>query len=280
MTETCPVCRNEMNQAFSGVILKKNKVEYFFCKTCGLLKTEKPYWLAEVYRQAIAETDTGLLQRNIANSKMVEPILHCLFKGKGRFLDVAGGYGVLTRLLRDMGFDCYSMDQYCQNLFAKAFDPDDGFRANAIFAFEVLEHIKNPREFLKDLFDTYSCKTIIFSTLTFSGDIPKKNWWYYAFETGQHISFYQPRTIVFLASTLGCRYYRLGPELHLMTDMRLPGFLRMVLTHRFVRKLFALSLHWKRKRISRTWSDHLLLKSMNGSVIEKQPPKPAKGIET
>ncbi len=269
MTEKCPACRNEMSPAFSGILLKNKEVEYFYCETCGLLKTEKPYWLEEAYQRAITEIDTGLLQRNIANSKMVEPMLHCLFKGKGKFLDVAGGYGVFARLVRDMGFDCYTMDQYCQNLFSRTFEPDDGFKANALFAFEVLEHIENPREFLKDLFETYSCKTIIFSTLTFSDDIPKKKWWYYAFETGQHITFYQPRTIAFLASTLGCRYYRLGPELHLITDKRLQGFSRMVLTHRLVRKLFSLSLHWKRKRMSRTWSDHLLLKSMNDSEIEK-----------
>jgi hypothetical protein len=279
MAEKCPVCRNGMNSAFFAVLLKKIRVEYLYCETCGMLKTEKPFWLKEAYQQIISKTDTGILQRNIGNSKTVEAMLHCLFKGKGKFLDVAGGYGVLTRLLRDMGFDCFSTDPYCQNLFAKAFEPDAGFRANALFAFEVLEHVENPYEFLKGLFDAYSCKTILFSTLTFSGGIPEKNWWYYTFESGQHISFYQPRTIAFLADTLGCRYYRLGPELHLITDERMQGFSRMVLTRRLVRKLFTLSLHWKRKRMSRTWSDHLLLKS-NNSGIDKQPSKSGKENQT
>ncbi len=263
-----------MNPAFSEILMKKNSVEYLYCETCGLLKTEKPYWLKEAYGQAIAACDTGQLQRNIVNSKMVEVMLHCLFGGKGKFLDVAGGYGILTRLLRDMGFDCYTMDPYCQNLFAGAFEADDGFRANALFAFEVIEHVESPRAFLQDLFATYSCKTILVSTLTFSGAIPPKNWWYYAFETGQHISFYQPRTIAFLAATLGCRYYRLGPEWHLITDRRLPGIARLLLTWRLPRKLFSLSLHWRRRRMSRTWSDHLLLKSMSGSKTEKKPPGP------
>ncbi|MBU4405436.1 MAG: methyltransferase type 11, partial [Acidobacteria bacterium] len=75
---------NEMNRVFSGMLLKKNEVKYLYCETCGMLKTEKPFWLEEAYQKPIAETDTGLLQRNIANSKMVEPILHCLFKGKGK----------------------------------------------------------------------------------------------------------------------------------------------------------------------------------------------------
>jgi len=274
MTEKCPVCGNEMILAFSETLMKKYPVEYLYCGTCGLLKTEKPYWLQEAYQQAIAACDTGQLQRNIANSRMAEAMLHCLFRGKGKFLDVAGGYGILTRLLRDMGFDCYSMDPYCQNLFAAAFEPEAGFRANALFAFEVLEHCENPREFLKNLFAAYSCKTILISTLTFSGAIPPKSWWYYAFETGQHISFFQPRTIAFLAGALGCRYYRLGPEWHLIADKRLPGMARMVLTWRLPRKLFSLSRHWRRRRMSRTWSDHLMLKAIGGSKTEKKPSTP------
>ncbi|MDM9385348.1 hypothetical protein QUB80_32355 [Chlorogloeopsis sp. ULAP01] len=40
---------------------------YYFCEESGLLKTEKPYWLDEAYQEAIADTDTGLVRRNISN---------------------------------------------------------------------------------------------------------------------------------------------------------------------------------------------------------------------
>ncbi|MDM9385349.1 methyltransferase domain-containing protein [Chlorogloeopsis sp. ULAP01] len=87
-----------------------------------------------------------------------------MFNGKGKFLDVSGGYGLLTRLMRDIGFDCYTTDKYCQNLFAKAFEPTDKFEADALFAFEVLEHIENPLKFLSKIFMKSGCKTLIFST--------------------------------------------------------------------------------------------------------------------
>jgi hypothetical protein len=262
-----------MSPAFSETLMQKYPVAYLYCRACGLLKTEKPYWLKEAYQQAIAACDTGQLQRNIANSKMAEVMLHCLFRGKGRFLDVAGGHGILARLLRDMGFDCYSTDPYCRNLFAAAFEPEAGFRADALFAFEVVEHCENPREFLENSFAAYSCRTILLSTFTFSGAIPPKSWWYYAFDTGQHISFFQPGTLAFLAGALGCRYYRLGPAWHLITDKRLPALARLVLARRLPRKLYSLSLHRRRRRMSRTWSDHLQMKALSGSETEKKQPK-------
>ncbi len=40
------------------------------------------------------------------------------------FLDYAGGYGVFTRLMRDIGFDFYWHDPYTQNLFANGFEKD------------------------------------------------------------------------------------------------------------------------------------------------------------
>ncbi len=127
-----------MRPAFVARVLGKFDVQYFSCSQCGLLRTEKPYWLEEAYRSAIAATDTGLLSRNISNRALLEPVLQRLFAGKGKFLDVSGGNGILTRLLRDIGFDCYTTDPYAENLFA----------------FEVLEHIPDPPQFLTDAFSS------------------------------------------------------------------------------------------------------------------------------
>ena len=157
MTEQtkCPISEVSMESVFEETILQKYKVTYYFCKECGLLKTEKPFWLNEAYSEAIGDTDTGVLMRNIVNSDWLEVLLESLFIEKGKFLDVAGGYGLLTRLMRDKGFDCYTTDKFCQNLFAKTFEPDAYFKADALFAFEVFEHIDNPLEFLHTLFEKY-----------------------------------------------------------------------------------------------------------------------------
>jgi hypothetical protein len=40
-------------------------------------------------------------------------------KKNGTFVDIGGGYGLLTRLMRDRGFDFYWKDPHCENIFAK-----------------------------------------------------------------------------------------------------------------------------------------------------------------
>jgi hypothetical protein len=246
-----------MEPVFSATILGKHEVSYHYCEECGLLKTEEPFWLDEAYQEAISDTDTGLVGRNIANSTWLEAILEHLSMGKGKFLDVAGGYGLLTRLMRDKGFDCYTTDKYCPNLFAKSFEPGPGFVADALFAFEVLEHIEDPRQFLSDLFVRYGSKTIIFSTLTFDYQFPSKDWWYYSFESGQHITFYQPRTLSLLAERLGCNYYMITAGLHIITDMKVAGVNRMIFFNKYFLKLYSYYAGFKRRGLSKTWDDHL-----------------------
>jgi Methyltransferase domain len=253
----CPVCRKGMESAFSAKVLRRHDVTYYYCAACGLVRTEKPYWLAEAYLDAISAADTGLLSRNLVNGTLLEVILELLSMEKGRFLDVAGGYGLLTRLMRDKGFDCYTTDKYCQNLFAKGFEPDPHFVADVLFAFEVLEHIEEPLQFLGDLFNQYGCRTIIFSTVTFSYPVPSKDWWYYMFETGQHVTFYQPRTLSLLAKQLDCKYYKLAADLHIVTEVDIPRISRMVLSSRYFRKLYSIYVGRKRKGQSKTWDDHL-----------------------
>jgi len=80
-----------------------------------------PYWLDEAYGDAISVLDTGLIQRNLHIAERLAPLLYFLFDHKAPYLDVAGGYGMLVRLMRDIGFDFYWSDKYCRNLFAECF---------------------------------------------------------------------------------------------------------------------------------------------------------------
>ena len=265
MTEpvTCPISGSPMERVFSETVLGKYQVSYYYSPASGLLRTEAPYWLDEAYREAIGDADTGLVARNIRNSQLLEVLLACLSLDKGKVVDVAGGYGLLTRLMRDKGFDCYTTDKYCQNLFARTFEPGTDFQADALCAFEVLEHLENPLQFLQTVFTQYRCKTLIFSTLTFAGAIPARDWWYYAFEEGQHITFYQPRTLALLAARLGCNYYRVNPGVHVITDIKIPSIGRLILRNRYLRKAYTLAVRHRRRKLSRTWDDHLQIRSLD-----------------
>ena len=253
----CCICDCPMHYAFSCTLLGRYHVAYYQCPGCGLFKTEEPYWLEEAYKSAIADADTGLLVRNLLNQQRAAVVLQHLFKGKGRFLDLGGGYGVFTRLMRDAGFDCYTTDKYCPNLMAKGFEPSPGFKADGLFAFEVFEHIPDPRHYLEKMFARYGCRTLIFSTELYANPVPSADWWYLAKEGGQHITFYSARTLEALARVSNCRYVAMGCDFHMITDRSLSRLDIKVLGDNWIREVVAAYYRHKRRGMSRTWADHL-----------------------
>ena len=92
----------------------------------------------EAYSNAIADADTGLVARNISISKRLACILFAFNDKQAKYLDIGGGYGLLTRLMRDIGFDFYWSDPYCENILAKGFESSNNNPISAITAFEVL----------------------------------------------------------------------------------------------------------------------------------------------
>ena len=209
----CRVCKKECEEKFEGLILGKYKVKYYFCPNCEHLQTEKPFWLEEAYKDSIAPEDTGILQRNLNNRVAAASVLSCFYDIDKKFLDYAGGYGVFVRLMRDVGFDFVWADKFSQNLFARGFEYKQDDKIDLITAFEVLEHLENPVEELKKMFD-------ISSDILFTQNIlplpVKRNWWYYAPSGGQHISFYTNKTLDFIADIFGKRHLS-GGEYHLFT---------------------------------------------------------------
>ena len=219
--DKCPVCNSHRDFSFGETVLNKYHVSYYSCASCGLLQTEEPYWLNESYNDPIAITDTGLVQRNISLASKLATALYFGLDIKGRCLDIAGGYGMLVRLMRDFGFDFYWEDKYCSNIFAKGFEvtkSENGFEV--ITAFEVMEHIQDPVVFVKEAMETYGTRTLIFSTRVYDeGPPPARDWWYYSFETGQHISFYTNKTLKCIADKLGLNFFSAG-GLHFFTDKK------------------------------------------------------------
>lgn len=249
----CPLCAGEREVQFRAMVLERFPASYWYCSACGLLQTEKPYWLDEAYGSAIVTVDTGLVQRNLHLSRVLSSLLYFHFKRDGRYLDIAGGYGLLTRLMRDIGFDYYWSDPYCENLFARGFTEKDGeIPYTAITAFEVLEHVHDPLTFLEQSLSKYGTRTVIFSTELYEGVPPRpEDWWYYALKTGQHISFYRLGTLKFLANSFGLHLQSHG-GIHMMTDMPcFPGIFRVVTG----RLSGTLSGYVRRRMRSRTFSD-------------------------
>lgn len=259
----CSVCGAEMVARFSAHVLKRYEVNYYYCPVCGLLQTEEPCWLGEAYSAAISDADTGLVARNISISRKLSCVLYFLFSKDGKYVDVAGGYGLLTRLMRDFGFDFYWSDKYCENLLARGFESIKTLRPfTAITSFEVLEHIHDPLPFIKESLSESGTKTIIFSTVLYEGAPPRPDeWWYYSFNTGQHISFYQKKTFRYIADSMGLHFHTNG-GIHMLTDKVVNPFVYKILTGRFSSMLISRIVNFYMQ--SKTFSDHVSIIQSGG----------------
>lgn len=253
----CKICNSATIPKFKAIVLNKYEVQYFKCSRCGFLFTEEPYWLKEAYNSAINITDTGILERNLRFSKVVSVLIYFLFNKSGKFVDYAGGYGIFTRLMRDIGFDFYWQDLHCDNLLSRGFEynPELHKDVELVTAFEVLEHLVNPAVELEKILNI--SKNITFSTVLLPEPVPKpEDWWYYGLEHGQHISFYSLETLRYIAAKFKLNFYS-SNGLHILTNKKInPLLIKLIV------KLsnYGLSTFVAKNIKSKTWDDYLLLK--------------------
>jgi hypothetical protein len=218
----CRICSKEVTKAFEAQVMFKYNVKYYHCQNCSFLQTEDPYWLEEAYQSPINLTDTGLVQRNIYLSKKIAVLLYFIFGPSGKFLDYAGGYGLFTRLMRDIGFDFYWHDPYTQNLLAKGFEYIQGEPIEAITTFETFEHLVTPMQDIEKMVNI--SPNIIFTTELLPDCLPNPTeWWYYGLDHGQHIAFYHIKTLKYIANYFNVNFVTNG-RIHMFSKKKINKF--------------------------------------------------------
>lgn len=239
----CKICLSLSEKFAEATLMKRYRVAYFRCGSCGFVQTEEPYWLEEAYSEAIKRSDVGHIRRNLRLAKITRAIIMSFFDGSKRFLDFGSGYGVLVRIMRDAGYDFYGYDKHCASLFALDFEapPDVKNGYELVTAYEVFEHLADPLQELREMLSFSS--TVLFTTELLPAHAPKPGeWGYYGVEHGQHISFYTLKSLETLAERFSLNLYSDGRMRHLLTPKKLsPTVYRIVSLYKVAALLSPLS---------------------------------------
>jgi hypothetical protein len=225
---SCPLCSGRLEEFGEGEVLGSRAVTFVRCTGCKSVLLPEPDWLDAAYSDAISPLDVGLLERCIQLANVTTAIITSQRLRHGRFLDFAGGYGTLTRLMRDRGYDFRHDDPYCENLFAPGLAGSTDDHYDLVTAFEVLEHLSDPVETLAAPAAASDLFLVTTQVLPDPPPLPGQ-WAYYAEETGQHITFYTVAGLAALAERLGMRVATAGHLVHLFHRTPLKPATRMLL---------------------------------------------------
>lgn len=252
--DRCRICGSVSAPVFAMRLLNKYDVQYFHCPSCRFLQTEKPFWLEEAYKNPINLSDTGIVLRNQRLARIVTSLLFLAFNPKGKFLDYAGGFGLFTRMMRDIGFDFYWCDPFTKNEIARGFEHVAGDKYDVVTSFESFEHFEEPVAEFKKIMDL--CDSLIISTEPLPEPLPApNNWWYYGTEHGQHISLFSKKSLKVLAAKLNAYCYSID-NIHIFTRQPLNWALARIVQMPFAKHmLYALSFFLSPFMKSKTISD-------------------------
>lgn len=252
----CKICDSEARHVKTLKIKEVYNAEYYLCNKCGFLFVNNPTWLVESYKNPIDDSDNGYVMRNVYLSRKTLVLFTVLFGTKHTYLDFAGGYGMLARLMRDYGLDFLLSDAYTPNLFMKEFEYKDQ-KIEALTCFEGFEHFSEPKNEINNMFSI--APNIFFSTVLFSGEeAPEDDWEYYGLNHGQHVAFYSLKTLEHIAKKHNVNVYSNGANLHLFTKKKISNwFFKLLLASTTIQ----LDLIIRKMLKSKTLSDNVMLKN-------------------
>jgi hypothetical protein len=199
----CRLCGESARHVFDHRVLDRFDIAYFECGGCGSLQTEAPYWLDEAYAIEGVHIDTGQAARILQMWLRLCLMLDRLgFDRSLPCIDYGGSSGLLTRLMRDVGYNYRVHDRYDSGKYANYFRIDslEGLHPALVSAFEVFEHLPEPGGPLGGIL-ALQPSLVVFSTRIWERQ--GKGWEYLVPCCGQHVFFYTERAMVGLANSQG-----------------------------------------------------------------------------
>lgn len=193
------------------------------CPTCEGAFYASPDWLDRAYSSAISSHDTGIVERCFDLANVLTPFLRG--QRDQPVLDFGGGIGLLSRIMRDRGFDFHSWDPMAE--YRLPLPIAEIPTASMVTMVEVLEHLTDPVAELRRIAERAPVIFISTHLIPASGLVP--DWHYLQPETGQHIFFCTDTTLKRLAAELDMRVTSNGHNLHVLHRSPLSRWQRLVI---------------------------------------------------
>lgn len=194
-------------------------VYYARCDACGFCyapefqKWSRDEFRRHVYNERYIDIDPDYVD---ARPRAHATILHNTFRQQVsavRHLDYGGGLGLLSRLLRESGWSSASYDPFVDVTVST----ESLGQFNCITAFEVFEHVVDPKALMRDLKALLAPGGIvIFSTGLSDGNIlpgQRLTWWYASPRNG-HVSLFSRASLDILARSFGFNLRSFSDSMH------------------------------------------------------------------
>lgn len=230
----CPVCGascgvlgavdfNKCCEEARGMTLPPSgrQVVYLLCGGCGFcFAPEFSGWTEEDFQREIYNADYIKVDPDYAGTRprVNADTLIATLGGRHagmRHLDYGGGAGMLSRLLRQAGWDSVSYDPFVD----RDIRPESLGQFGLVTCFEVFEHVADVAGLASRLQALLAPEGLMLvSTLVSDGQLAAGQaltWWYAAPRNG-HISLFSSRSLAVLAQRHGFNVASFSPDMHVL----------------------------------------------------------------
>lgn len=168
--------------------------------------------------------DVGSVDRSLLVASFVCGMLgRRSSRASWKVLDVGGGDGLLTRVLRDHGVDCRWTDPYCEPAFNVGPPASEVVRFDLAVMGEVALHLVDPMSSFREVLAR--ADRLLFTAVVPPAEV-SADWWYLMPSTGQHVAFYPLTAIAEIARRLDADWCSDGKFFHLLSTKGISRSLR------------------------------------------------------
>ncbi len=202
-----------------------NQAQLCGCQSCGFIFVNEPVWLPGSFSTELNRLDVGSADRSLLVASFIRGMLaRRSSRSSWTVLDVGGGDGLLTRVLRDHGVDCRWTDPFCEPAFYVGPPADEVDRFDLAVMSEVALHLTDPISAFAEVLSRAD-------RLMFTAVVPPPNlsadWWYLMPASGQHVAFYPVTATAEIARRLDADWCSDGKFFHLLSTKGISRSLRL-----------------------------------------------------